>query len=97
MSKKTEYYNVFGWSSKKKTKIGYAFKTDRGTFRIQANKMLDATKLGRLLQSGIEIEKRMPRAAANTDERPAKKDDYQSYADSMDIRSEYAKTAKAVV
>lgn len=77
--KKREYFSVFAWvgKNKQKTKIGYAFKTDRGTIRIKADNMLDATKLGRALLSGIEIEKRSGKSQTQGEAEP----EYQSAAD----------------
>lgn len=53
-----DYFNLIAWFSKKKTKIGYAHHTERGTIRIKADDHLDANKLGKAIMQGLEIEKR---------------------------------------
>ena len=78
---KKEFFNLFAWIGKKKTKIGYAFRTDRGTLRLKAEPHFDAMKLGRALISGIEIEKRQPLQQTATPEQdcPSLADQYNAW------------------
>jgi hypothetical protein len=55
-----EFLDIYAWFNKKKTKIGYAFRTDRQTLRLKADPHLDAVKIGRALMNGIEVEQRQP-------------------------------------
>lgn len=57
MSDEKEYFRLIAWFSKKRTKIGYAYKTDKGSIRLKADGHLDANKLGKALMEGLEIEK----------------------------------------
>ena len=57
-------------------KIGYAFKTDRGSICLKADEPIDPAKLGQLMSKGLYIQKRKRKAQA----------EYQSFADEYDSR-----------
>lgn len=52
------YYDLYGYIWKTRTKLGYAFKTKRGTIRIKVDEPSDKTKLYKALTWGGEITKR---------------------------------------
>ena len=59
MATKSEYYDLYGFIGKQRTKIGYAFKTKRGTIRIKAEPSSDKAKLYKALIFGAEVTRRI--------------------------------------
>lgn len=90
MKTETQYFNLYAWLGKKKTKIGFAYyqeKTD--SIRLKADPHVDSTKIGRaLLKGDILIEKQTPRRSAiGSPENPtptAATDNYSCHADEQD-------------
>jgi len=90
-----EFLDIYAWFNKKKTKIGYAFHTDRQTLRLKADAHLDAVKIGRALMAGIEIEKRQPQREGRGGPPPAYKSAIEEYEDCSNAFSGAAGTKAA--
>lgn len=92
---KPEFHSVFAWFKNRKTKIGYAYLTDRGTMRLKGDNHLDAMKLGRALMSGIEIEHRPPQRQSQGQQQLTD-GNYECYADQFDQTANTAPKAGKV-
>ena len=87
MADDTQFFDVFAWFGRKKSKIGYAYyQTKEDSLRIKADQHIDASKLGRALLKGDILIKHRAGKPAALGARPKDDDIEANYESAADVR-----------